>query len=153
MNGRQFAELLNQEEVAGRIIKDVAVLDWLLGDVIAVYFTPDLSRYAAFSELVLSGMSFHQKIEVLKGLKLEKQYRCLEALHALQRFKKLRNLVAHRYHIGDHHVEKLLSDPAIVRMFDGWPVNYRSEVSRTKFRLRRLAITREFTRYEVPARA
>jgi hypothetical protein len=66
MNRHQFAELLNQEAVAGRIIKDVAVLDWLLGDVIAVYFTSDLPRYAAFSELVLSGMSFHQKIEVLK---------------------------------------------------------------------------------------
>jgi hypothetical protein len=76
----------------------------------------------------------------------------LEALHALQRFKKIRNLVAHRPYIGVRQVEKLLSDSTIVRMFSDWPANYRSEVNRAKFRLRRLAMTREFTRFEIPFR-
>ena len=137
-------KLLRSDEVAGRIIRDAAMLESFLGTLLEIYFAKK-DKSLEFGELVMERMSFAERIDILRRLKLKKRYKSLECVKTLDRIRKLRNVVAHTFYVDDSELERLLIDKEIERLLVDYPAAYRREVGLTKKRIISLAAAKDFS--------
>jgi hypothetical protein len=118
----EFINVLLQDESKGVIVARVAFLDFLIGEVLAVYFC-GLSRRPDFLESVVSQLSFDGKIRTLTELSLDGQAASLrdQVIGAIRPMQKLRNVAAHAAALRTPEVEKLYSDPAKRQLLANFP--------------------------------
>lgn len=135
--------LLNSDEVAGRIVKDVAIFDMYLGVLIGIYFAPS-SRYHIFQRILGQRMTFSHKVEALAKISFRRRYRSLLVIPQLRRFNRLRNLVAHKHFIGHWDIQELTSDHELMPILLAFPGAHRREVKLVLHRLRLLSSLAEF---------
>ena len=117
----RFAGLLQSDDFAGHIIRWVAIFEWRLDSVLAVYFVGPRADLD-FDDLILSRLSFYEKIEVLRKLKFDRPLRSqVNIVLSLDKLRRLRNALAHTSHMPPHEVEKLRSDKWIEAFVLGYP--------------------------------
>ena len=117
----RFEELLQSDSFAGHIIRWVAIFETRLDCLLAAYFVaPQL--YVSFDELVLSKLSFYEKIEILRGVKFNRPLKSHKNIvDALDKLRKLRNALAHSSYMEADEIKKLRSDKWIVDFVTGYP--------------------------------
>lgn len=117
----RFEELLQSNEFSGHIIRWVAIFESRLDDVLSVHFSGLESTYE-FYELILSRLSFYEKIEVLRKIDFGRNLKSQEntALH-LDKLRRLRNALAHAAHMPPSEIKKLRSDKWIEAFVLGYP--------------------------------
>lgn len=143
MNKKELGKLLMSDEVAGRIIRDVAELEWGLDLMLTRYFTAQ-ERFAEFSEIILARFSFQQKIDVLLNkmtfpARMKSQP---NAVKSLNKFKKLRNILAHSAYISDEELDSIYSDNEIMAILSDYPGTYLKKFRANNNRLNRLMYSR-----------
>lgn len=139
MNKQQLQVFLASDETAGRIIRDVAELEWEVDLLLTRYFTAH-ERFTEFSEIILSRFSFNQKIDILSKMSLPRKMKSQpNAVKSLRKFLKLRNMLAHSSYITDEDIHSIYSDNEIIRILADYPKSYKAEVLATKNRLNRLS--------------
>lgn len=142
MNKKELGKLLMSDEVAGRIIRDVAELEWGLDLMLTRYFTAQ-ERFAEFSEIILARFSFQQKIDVLNKMTFPARMKSQpNAVKSLNKFKKLRNILAHSAYISDEELDSIYSDNEIMAILSDYPGTYLKEFRSNKNRLNRLMYSR-----------
>ncbi|EPJ1915335.1 hypothetical protein ACTE7C_003577, partial [Vibrio cholerae] len=145
-NIEKVASLLNQDDIRSRVIRDAAFFDYFVTLLIGLYFCPS-SRASEFVVNVGERLSFEDKVTILKKLEIDKQYKSLECISTLKKVQRLRNILAHEFYISHGH--KVFNDNSITKWFADYPVSYKRDVKNAKMQLRRLADTKEFTKYHV----
>lgn len=142
MNKKELGKLLMSDEVAGRIIRDVAELEWGLDLMLTGYFTAQ-ERFTEFSEIILARFSFQQKIDVLNKMTFPARMKSQpNAVKSLNKFKKLRNILAHSAYISDEELDSIYSDNEIMAILSDYPGTYLKEFRANKNRLNRLMYSR-----------
>jgi hypothetical protein len=142
MNKKELGKLLMSDEVAGRIIRDVAELEWGLDLMLTRYFTAQ-ERFTEFSEIILARFSFQQKIDVLNKMTFPARMKSQpNAVKSLNKFKKLRNILAHSAYISDEELDSIYSDNEIMAILSDYPGTYLKEFRANKNRLNRLMYSR-----------
>ena len=142
MNKKELGKLLMSDEVAGRIIRDVAELEWGLDLMLTRYFTAQ-ERFAEFSEIILARFSFQQKIDVLNKMTFPVRMKSQpNAVTSLNKFKKLRNILAHSAYISDEELDSIYSDNEIMAILSDYPGTYLKEFRANNNRLNRLMYSR-----------
>ena len=141
MPNKNLADLLGEDEVRGRIIKDAAFMDFLLMIIVGMYFTPQ-ERSIQFYELIGDRLSFNDKIEVFRRINFKRRYKSLECIKTIQKLRRLRNAVAHQHFVTPH--DKLFLDNELKKMLEDWPQSYEREVKLAIQRLYRIGNTKEF---------
>jgi len=138
MKKQELLRLLSSDEVAGRIIRDVATLEWELDLMLTRYFTAQ-ERFEEFHEIILNRFSFQQKIDILNKMSFPARMKSQpNAVKSLMKFKKLRNILAHNSYISDRELETIYSDNEIMEILSGYPKSYLKEFRANKTRINRL---------------
>lgn len=138
MNKQQLRRLLSSDEVAGRIIRDVATLEWQLDLMLTRYFTAQ-ERFSEFGEIILSRFSFQQKIDILKKMSFPTRMKSHpNAVKSLDKFRKLRNILAHNAFIFDKELKSIYSDNELMAILSDYPKSYLKEFRANKTRINRL---------------
>ena len=138
----KYATILNSHEVRGRIIQDVASMEFNLDVLISIYFTRD-DRHSLFHSTIMDKMAFSQKIEILREIVKGKPYKSAEVVQRLNRIRKLRNAIAHTNVLSTY--EKIFKDEGIINILSNYPESYKNEIEAIKRQLRRLGDTKEFS--------
>ena len=142
MNKQQLANLLSSDEVAGRIIRDVATLEWELDLMLTRYFTAQ-EKFYEFGEIILSRFSFQQKIDILKKMSFPARMKSQpNSVRSLNKFRKLRNILAHNAFISDKELNSIYSDNEIMAILSDYPKSYLKEFRANKNRINRLVYSR-----------
>lgn len=138
MTEAEIRRCLADDHVAGRIIRDCAQLEWELGLLICRYYTAQ-ERFYEFMTQFVDRLSFVEKIDVLRKMSLPEPMKSQRnAVRSLEKFRKLRNLLAHSAFVDSEQATRLASDNELVVILQDFPKNYRREVHHTKNRLNRL---------------
>ena len=131
-------ELLSSDEVAGSIIRDIARLEWELDLILTRYFTAQ-ERLHEFMEIIISRFNFIQKIDILRKMELPAKMVSRErSVASLEKFRKLRNILAHSSLVTDEHIKEVQSDNELRRILSDYPKSYNAELGLTKVRLNKL---------------
>ena len=142
MNKQQLGSLLNSDDVAGRIIRDVATLEWELDLMLTRYFTAQ-DRFYEFWEIILARFSFQQKIEILHKMSFPARMKSQpNAVKSLNKFRKLRNIMAHNAFISDKELDAIYHDNEIMAFLSDYPKSYLKEFRANKNRINRLLHSR-----------
>ncbi len=142
MNKRQLSSLLSSDDVAGRIIRDVATLEWELELLLTRYFTAQ-ERFDEFWELILARFSFQQKIDILRKMSFPKRMKSQpNAVKSLHKFRKLRNILAHNAYISENELDSIYHDNEIMVFLSDYPKSYLKEFRANKNRINRLLYSR-----------
>ncbi len=149
MKRDDLMQLLNKDDVRGRIIKDAASLEDTLGLALTFYFTTN-QRYELFEELVLSRLGLNDKISILEKLPYKKQYKSLAALKLVRQLQRIRNILAHRAHVSDYR--KKINSEDWAYLFEDWPGNYERAVRNAQRHFGRLINSNEFLDHFAPNR-
>jgi hypothetical protein len=139
-NIESIVDVLNRDDVRGRVLKDGAYFDWMAGLMIAIYFAA--ARYKLLHELIIDRLSFDQKMRVLEKLPYRKQYKAIEAMPVIRQLQQARNLLAHEHHISHRHDK--LAGSSWLYLFDDYPSSYDAPVKLAKRRIDRLFASSEF---------
>ena len=116
-----FAERLQSDDFAGHIIRWVAIFESRLDSLLSIHFA-GLKTDFEFEELVLSRLSFYEKIEILRKVKFKRSMKSQENIvSSLDRLRRLRNALAHTSHMPSHEIQKLRSDKWIEAFVLGYP--------------------------------
>jgi hypothetical protein len=122
-----FATRLQSDAFAGHIIRWVAIFESRLDSVLSAYFSDpyrSTETHLQFSELVLSRLSFFEKIEILRGLKFDRLMKSQKNIvDSLDRLRRLRNALAHTSHMPDDEIRKLRSDKWLVDFVERYPAS------------------------------
>ena len=129
MDKIEFKTLLSDDKKAIRIIRDVAYLEWLLDIVLLGYFS-NPSKINEFRELFLSRLFFSKKIDFLKKLNNERttQKKLNSVADQLNKFRKVRNILAHNRIIRDKDIINLNNNNEIRKIFENYPTNYNNAI-------------------------
>ena len=149
MRSSELADLLNRDDVRGRIIKDAAVIESEMGIVIAFYFTTN-KRFGPFYELVIDRLGFNDKIAILEKIPYSKRYLSLKSLSNIRQLQQVRNYVAHKHYI--HHSDKKIGSASWKPLFANYPKSYDSAVQAARRGITRLIRTNEFLDHFAPER-
>ena len=149
MNKEELFELLNKDEVRGKIIRDAARLEDTMGLAITFYFTTN-KRYLEFEELVLNRLGFEAKISILEKIPYKKRYKSLDHLAVVRHVQRVRNIVAHDWHVSDF--PKKLKSEGWAYLFKQWPESYDAAVKKADNALGRIINTNEFLDHFAPNR-
>jgi len=142
MNKQQLSNLLSSDEIAGRIIRDVATLEWELDLMLTRYFTAQ-DRFNEFCEIILARFSFQQKIEILRKMSFPARMKSQpNAVKSLDKFRKLRNIMAHNAYISDKELDAIYHDNEIMTFLSDFPKSYLKEFRANKNRINRLMYSR-----------
>ena len=79
MNPSTIAEVLNRDDVCSTVMRDGAFFEAFLGFAIGLYFTSS-ERVGEFHGLIVSRLTFDEKIRVLEKLPFKKKYKSIAAL-------------------------------------------------------------------------
>lgn len=139
MNVKRFRDLFYTPEVIGKVIMDLNACEMLLGLILIRYYTAQ-ERFSEFEDNIMSRFNLNTKIDILKNLKLPKQYKSKKkVISSLDKIKKVRNIMAHSYLPDeDPKFQKLLRDKDIDRIFQDYPKSFNKEIGDTKKRLQAL---------------
>jgi hypothetical protein len=149
MNTGQLANLLNRDEVRGRVLRDFAHIDVEMDTVITFYFTTN-RRYEPFTDLILSRLGPNDKITILERLKYRKKYRSLRALPLIRKIQQARNYIAHQTYV--HHADGKLKNANWADLFSDYPRSYERAVLSAREGLGRLCRTNELLDHFAPNR-
>ena len=117
----QFSDLLQSDDFAGHIIRWVAIFESRLDSLLSIYFV-GLQVDFEFEELVLSRLSFYEKIEILRKIKFDRPLRSQpNIVNSLDKLRRLRNALAHTSYMPKDEIEKLRSDKWIENFVLGYP--------------------------------
>lgn len=122
----RFERLLQSNDFAGHIIRWVAIFESRLDLLLSSYFVPwgDGHLPLQFHELVLSRLAFHEKIQILRGIKFRRAMKSQKNIvDTLDRLRRLRNALAHSSHMPEEEIRKLRSDKWIVQFVEGYPAS------------------------------
>lgn len=144
-----IAEILNRDDVRGRIIKDAAVIESEMGIVIAFYFTTN-KRFGPFYDLIIDRLGFNDKIAILEKIPYSKRYISLKSLTHVRHLQQARNYVAHNYYI--QHTDKKVASAPWKPLFSNYPKSYDSAVQAARRGIGRLTRTNEFLDHFAPGR-
>lgn len=116
-----FEQLLQSDDFAGHIIRWVAIFESRLDSLLSVYFVGFKVDFE-FEDLLLSRLSFYEKIEILRKLKFDRPLKSqANIVNSLDRLRRLRNALAHTSHMHSSEIEKLRSDKWIESFVLGYP--------------------------------
>jgi hypothetical protein len=117
-----FEKLLQSDDFAGHIIRWVTIFESRLDSLLSVYFI-GLRAGNDFEELVLSRLSFYEKIEILRKIKFDRPLKSqANIVNSLERLRRLRNALAHTStNMPDSEIAKLRSDKWIESFVLGYP--------------------------------
>ena len=134
----KLKSLLVSDEVAGRIIRDTAELEANLDLMLTGYFSSH-ERFFEFEDIILSRLSFQQKIDILRKMSFRTKMKSQpNAVNSLEKFRKIRNILAHNAYISDEKLNSLQSDNEIMRILSNYPKSYLLEFRANKNRINRL---------------
>lgn len=140
MTPKEAADILNRPEVRGRILKDIAFIEWDMDLLIVFYFTT-LHRDSAFVDLVMPRLSFNDKISIIERLPFKKRYKSLESVQLIRQLQNMRNLAAHGRHFMEH--DKKLKNANWRHLLEDYPSNYSKAVNKVRRSISRLIDTKE----------
>lgn len=140
MENIKLYDLLNKDEVRGKIIRDAARLEDTMGLAITFYFTTN-KRYSVFEELVLNRLGFEAKVSILEKIPYKKKYKSLDHLSVIRHLQRVRNIVAHDWHVSDY--PKKMKSESWSYLFEDWPVSYEKAVKKADSALGRILNTNE----------
>jgi len=149
MTKDELFTLLMKDEVRGKIIRDAASLEDTMGLAIIFYFTTS-KRFEVFEELLLNRLGFEAKISILERIPYKRKYKSLEHLNILRHLQRVRNIVAHNWHISDY--PKKMKTESWSYLFENWPTTYQEEVRKVNKALGRIIDTKEFSNHFSPKR-
>ncbi|MBN8947901.1 MAG: hypothetical protein J0I74_12390 [Rhodanobacter sp.] len=149
MTSSAIAELLNRDDVRGRIIKDAAIIESEMGVVIAFYFTTN-KRFGPFYDLIIDRLGFNDKIAILEKIPYSKRYVSLKSFAHVRQLQQVRNYVAHNYYI--QHTDKKVASASWKPLFSNYPKSYDSAIQAARRGIGRLTRTNEFLDHFAPAR-
>ncbi len=129
MNKSELKLLLSSDEVAGRIIRDTAELEWYVELVLTRYFAAQ-DRFNEFIDVIIDRMSFFKKIEILRRMKLPAKMKSQP--NAVSSLEKLRNILAHSAFINNEEIDKLYHDNELMKILSTYPQSYKRELAATK---------------------
>jgi len=116
-----FSELLQSDEFAGHIIRWVAIFESRLDSLLSIHFV-GLRNDLEFDDLVLSRLSFYEKIEVLRKIKFSRPLKSQAGIvESLDKLRRLRNALAHTSYMPKEEIEKLRADRWIESFVLGYP--------------------------------
>lgn len=142
-------ELLDRDDVRGRILRDTALIEDEMGIAIEFYFTTN-ERYKPFEELILPRLGFNDRISVLERIPYRKKYLSLKSLVTIRQLQQVRNLVAHMSWI--HENDRKLQNGSWLHLFSDYPKSYESAVKKASIGLGRLIGSNEFIDHYAPNR-
>lgn len=123
-----FNDRLQSDEFAGHIIRWVSIFETRLDGLLSVYFV-GLRYDFEFEELILSRLSFYEKIEVLRKIKFNRPLKSQAGIvNSLDSLRRLRNALAHTHFMPPSEVEKLRSD----KWIESFVLEYPKSVGREK---------------------
>ena len=137
----KIASLLNSDEVRSKIIADTSYFDTYLGVCLSMYFSPS-PKSQFLHEVIIDGLSFGKKIQILSSIKFKRKYKSLECIAVLKRLQKLRNHVAHSYFTI--HFDKIFKDIQLIKLLNDYPFQYGRTIKTAKNQLWRLTSVKEF---------
>lgn len=149
MKKEELFELLNKDEIRGKIIRDAANLEDTMGLALTFYFTTN-KRYLEFEELILNRLGFEAKVSILEKLPYKKRYKSLEYLPIIRHIQRVRNIVAHDWHVSDY--PRKLKSESWAYLFEQWPISYETAVKKADTALGRIINTNEFVGHFAPNR-
>jgi hypothetical protein len=117
----ELFEILNQDEVRGRVVRDAAALEDSLSLALTFYFTTN-QRYESFEEPLLPRLSLNDKVGILERLPYRRQYKSLGAFKLIRQLQRVRNILAHRSYVSDYPKELKADDWCY--LFENWPSTY-----------------------------
>lgn len=117
----KFEELLQSDDFAGHVIRWVAIFESRLDSLLSIYFL-GLRVDFEFEELVLSRLSFYEKIEVLRKVKFARPMKSQKNIvNSLDKLRRLRNALAHTSYMPKSEVDKLKKDEWIYQFVMEYP--------------------------------
>lgn len=123
-----FAELLQSDDFAGHIIRWVAIFESRLDSLLSIYFVGMRVDFE-FEELVLSRVSFYEKIEILRKIEFGRPLKSqANIVNSLDKLRRLRNALAHTFYMPKEEIEKLRTD----KWVEGFVLGYPKTVGREK---------------------
>ena len=123
-----FERLMQSDEFAGHIIRWVAIFESRLDSLISVYFV-GLHADFQFQELVLTRLSFYEKIEILRKIRFKRPMKSQANIVAsLDRLRRLRNALAHTSQMPIHEIARLRAD----KWIESFVLDYPASVGREK---------------------
>ena len=122
-----FEKFLRSDEFAGRLIRWVSIFESRLDSVLSAHFTP-FKYDLGFDEIVLSRLSFAEKIDILRKIELSRPLKSRDNIvYSLDRLRKLRNALAHNHYLSTQQIKKLRSDKWIQDFVTGFPGSFGRE--------------------------
>jgi|GEM_PF-3223138 hypothetical protein len=149
MDVKKLADLLNRDEVRGRILRDFAHIDVEMDMALMFYFTTN-KRYESFGELVLPRLGPNDKITILERLPYRKKYTSLRAIPLIRKIQQARNYLAHQTYVMDR--DNKLQKANWTDLFKDYPASYEKAVQTARAGLGRLINTNEFLDHFAPNR-
>ena len=112
-----LVKVLASNEVAGRIIRDVASLEWELELLLTRYFGSQ-ERIEEFWQLLIERFNLRQKIDILRKMQLPRKMKSQpNAVKSLEKFMKLRNILAHENFItSSKGLDRIFSDTKVKQL-------------------------------------
>lgn len=132
MNKKELKKLLQDDKIAGRIIKDVSHLEWMLDIVLSGYFAKQ-KLYIEFREKILQYFGLKFKIRLLGRISPQGniEYRD-KVVKLLDKFRVLRNELAHNKYLSDRELHKIYSDNKIRKILENYPDSYYDELEKAE---------------------
>ncbi len=147
MERAELFDLLNKDEVRGKILKDAASLEFSMNIALTFYFTTN-KRHTEFEDILLEKLSFEAKISILEKLPYKRKYKSLEHLPVIRHVQRVRNRLAHDWRISDY--PKRLKSESWEYLFENWPESYDNSVKQVNNALSRIIQTNEFLDHFAP---
>lgn len=141
MNRSAIAEVLNRDDVRSLVMKDGAFFEAFLGVAIGLYFTSS-ERMCEFHELVVSRLTFEERIRTIEKLPFKKSYKSVAALPVIRQVQQARNIIAHEYFVWQG--TRRIQNAQWSSLFADYPDSYRKPVALARQRILRLTGTKEF---------
>ncbi len=127
MKQKDFEKLLRSDDLAGKIIKFSAVFESRLDIVLMEYFAARETEFE-FYEHIISRLSLFHKLNILESINLGKGLKSRDnIIISMSGIRKLRNALAHNYHLGDHELKKLYSNQYIRNLINDYPKSLSDE--------------------------
>jgi len=138
IDAEQIHKILSSNEVIGKIIRDVAGLEWELELVLTRYFATQ-ERFFEFWQLLMDRFTFAEKIDILRKMKLPTKMKSqANAAKSLDKFRKVRNILAHHGNLSEKEIAMVESDNELRKLFQDFPKSFDDEARNTSNRLNRL---------------
>ena len=140
----EILKLLGKEEFAGLVLRHTSLLEFDLDVLLCQYFIRKDRVIEAMSNL-LSLLNLSNKIEILKSISAKKNEKTrLTIITNLQAFRKVRNIVAHRWTINTTDAEMLIKNSTIKAMLKDYPQSLRASFCMTRSAIAELIKSEEY---------